>query len=87
MADPVPPPVDTAQPTAAEVWEWLAACLDCGQPHEYRPPPPACPKCPDCNHPGGYWTWASPDDGHAYRPRIHGDRLAQLRAEWEASRG
>lgn len=89
MADPsAPSPVDPAAPTAAEVWEWLAACLDCGKPHAYRPPQTACAKCPDCMHPGGHWTWASPDDGHTYRPRgPHVERLAQLRREWEESRG
>lgn len=60
------------QRSAAELWEWLRACRDCGQVHEYREV--------------GFkqWSWAA-EDGHAYRTRVMGgaDVLMQLQAQWE----
>jgi hypothetical protein len=66
--------------TGPDVWTWLASCLDCGKPHEFRRADPR-----DTSQ----WamrTWASPVDGHAYRTRDGVDtwRLGRLKAEWEA---
>lgn len=70
--------------TADEVWAWLAACLDCGEPHEYRPVT-RCPECPNCGRHWEMWTWESSADGHAYRSRFGGSAVARLRREWEAA--
>ena len=49
-----------------------AECVTCGKEHERRKV---------CVALGGGWvTWASPDDGHVYRPRLGGDHLDALRA-------
>ena len=53
--------------TVNELLKRAAACKECGKEHKYR------------------WTgansasWASPDDGHAYRPEMDVDAVAQLR--------
>jgi hypothetical protein len=58
--------------SAAELWAWLLACLDCGQAHEWRPP-------------GRGGTWAAAD-GHAYRMRArNAEGVRALRAQWDAS--
>jgi len=48
-------------------WEWLAGCRECGAPHEYRPDPRAHGLLPGDKP---VMTWASPVDGHTYRPRV-----------------
>ena len=53
--------------TAAErqrIRHAMFACQDCGKIHEARSVPPRKPG----EAPG--ITWASPDDGHAYRPPL-----------------
>lgn len=75
---------DTSQ-TAEDVWRWLASCLTCGEPHQYREVcdkghrlEECCTRIP---------TWAAPD-GHPYRPRMAGaSQLADLRAQWDIEAG
>lgn len=55
-------------------WRWLAGCLDCGEPHEYRP-----------ERRGRAGSWAA-DDGHAYRPRIS-IQLDEWRAQYRQETG
>lgn len=64
---------ENAPATADELWDWLFACVDCEQAHEWRP-----------NGANG-GTWAAPDR-HAYRMRVHnsGGGVRKLRAQWEA---
>lgn len=41
------------------VADWLAECTVCGKEHVYR-------------YEKFFWTWISPDDGHAYKKRLIG---------------
>lgn len=62
-------------------WKWLAGCLTCGEPHEYRP------ECCECGRPNGSgrMTWAA-DDGHAYQRRLS-QSVHELRSEYMKDAG
>jgi hypothetical protein len=45
---------------AEKVAQYFATCRDCGKEHDLR------------DLPGGYSTWADPDDNHVYRARDNG---------------
>lgn len=63
--------------TGSVPWEWLAACLDCGEPHDYRPVRCECGKPKE----NGLRTWAA-DDGHSYRSRLPGISVDELRVKY-----
>ncbi|HZR50095.1 MAG TPA: hypothetical protein VFB06_11305 [Streptosporangiaceae bacterium] len=53
--------------TADELLRRAAACQACGKEHRYRAIS------------SNQATWASPEDGHAYRPVLDADTVAKLR--------
>ena len=76
----------TENQTANGVWAWLKTCLICGEVHQFRNrlshehmhhPSSTC-RCSG--------TWADPDDGHYYRPRMNDNRVDELRSEYEQDR-
>lgn len=62
--------------TGSVPWKWLAACLDCGEPHDYRPVRCECGRAE-----GQQMTWAA-DDGHPYRSRLPNASVDELRAKY-----
>lgn len=58
-------------------WAWVAACLTCSEPHEYRPERCQCGQ----KSGGGLMTWKA-DDGHSYRARLSPILLNTLRTEY-----
>jgi hypothetical protein len=72
-----------SEPTADDLWNWLAECLTCGEVHTFHPA--GSDPCGSCGKGITAPTWAAPD-GHGYRPRLkNAYQMANLRAEWEAT--
>ena len=64
-----------------DVCDWLKACETCGKVHELRKPRGHTHKPgQQCRCVG---TFADPDDGHLYRPRMNDGKVDQLKREYE----
>ena len=73
--------------TLEPIWDWLKACLTCGEVHQWRwtcpYPPPHGQRhlSPHGVCKGGTWL---AEDGHYYRPRLNNNTVDELRSEYEA---